>query len=176
MAKAQRYSWWDKLRVSWVNVLIRRAYRGETLSLDELYLPADSSADGVFDEFQAAWEAAVAARKAQGKEYGDRGMLIRVLVQLWGRQYAVGGLFKLGWSCCVIVGAFYFVRSLLIFVDEKAVTEPYRETWTGWVLATGFFCAAMLWGAHHVYSHTFHHAFHLAASPGPLVATYAQAF
>jgi hypothetical protein len=73
-------------------------------------------------------------------------MLLRVLAQLYGRQYALGGLAKIGWSGFVIIGAFYFVRSLLLFVDTADLDNPYTSSWTGWTLAAFFFLAAILWG------------------------------
>ena len=146
MAK-QRYSLWQRLRFAWVDPLIRKGLKGETLTLEELYLPDDSHADEVYERFSVAWETALADRNTKGKDTTSRALLLGVLVRLFGRQYAWGGLFKLLWGALVIAGAFYFVRSLLLFVGPEDKAGPYDKPWTGWVLSAGFFCAAVLWGA-----------------------------
>jgi hypothetical protein len=145
MAK-QRYNWWQKLTVSWANGLIRRGLRREQLGLDSCYLPDDSHADDVYEKFFERWQAAVAERKDAGKDIrSSRVLLIRVLTQLYGREYAVGAVFKLLWGALVICGAFYFVHSLLLNVGTT--NSQYKASWTGWALGAGFFCAAVLWGA-----------------------------
>ena len=55
----------------------------------------------------------------------------------------LAGLFKLGWSISLILGAFFFIRSLLTFVNREA---PYTQTWQGWVLSACFFVDAYLLG------------------------------
>lgn len=55
----------------------------------------------------------------------------------------LAGLFKLGWSISLILGAFFFIRSLLTFVNKEA---PYQSLWQGWVLACCFFVDAYLLG------------------------------
>ena len=143
----QRIRWWQHLTLSWVNSLIKRGLKREVLGLDACHLPTASHADEVYDSFHKRWVDAVAEAKGSKKDkLQSRTLLVRVLAGLYGREYAIGGAFKLLWGALVIAGAFYFVRSLLFFVQGD---DPlYHEPWTGWVLGAGFFVAAVLWGAH----------------------------
>jgi hypothetical protein len=56
----------------------------------------------------------------------------------------LAGLFKLGWSISLILGAFFFIRSLLTFVNNQ---PPFNKgVWQGWVLACCFFVDAYFLG------------------------------
>ncbi len=50
--------------------------------------------------------------------------LRKVLWNTWGAELMVAGLWKLLWSFCVIMGAFFFVRSLQFHVNQQDVSEP----------------------------------------------------
>lgn len=176
MASPDRnYGWWGKLSFAWVNEPIKRA-RKEQLDLDSLYLPQvctrprlrhnakhtthaagkaaclhplsarecvqEAHADNCYDDFERAW----AHRTADHERLPSR-PLFRTLSSLYGKRFLVGGLFKLAWSTLVIAGAFFFVRSLLRFVDEEDQDHPFTEEWKGWILAFFFFVSATVWGA-----------------------------
>jgi hypothetical protein len=136
-----KYRWWQSVRVAWVDPLVRKAFKGETLVESELYLPAGSDTETAYIQFENEWHR-TKARSTSEPEDGSCWMLLACLWRMYGRQYALGGVFKLSWSALVIAGAFYFVRSLLDFVDTEDTGNPYTEGWTGWVLGI----AAVLWG------------------------------
>lgn len=123
---------------SWVTRPIFDARKNKELLVDNFYLPKDQFANPVFDDFQREWD-----RQAKAKK--GRGRLLSVLLRIYGRQFFIGGIFKLLWSMFVIIGAFYFVRSLLLHINPKETDHPYTASWTGWVLSTGFFAASLAW-------------------------------
>lgn len=67
----------------------------------------------------------------------------QVLWQTFGHDLMLAGLFKLLWSVCVIMGAFFFVRSILTFVAGQ---PPFDAPATGWILTVFFFVDAWLLG------------------------------
>lgn len=144
-------AWWQQLCFSWVTPIIIKALKGHKLSESDLTLPVGFDSATVYSEFDQQWlrtQGQQADKQHTASQKSTQGwLLLRCLFSLYGRRYAVGGLFKLGWSALVICGAFYFVRSLLTYVDTEVTTGPYTAPWTGWVLGTGFFVAAALWGA-----------------------------
>jgi hypothetical protein len=130
------------LTFGWVNKPIFDAYKGRDVHLDDLYMPDGLRADTGAVEFDEAWADVLA------KTGPSRSPLLRTLLRLYGKKFFLGGVFKLLWSALVICGAFYFVKSLLIYVkDDDENRAPYDKAWTGWVLASGFSVAAVLWGA-----------------------------
>jgi hypothetical protein len=56
----------------------------------------------------------------------------------------LAGLCKLGWSVCVIMGAFFFTRSILQHVE--GVPGPFQSQAAGWTLTAFFFVDAWLLG------------------------------
>ena len=132
-------SGWAFLSFGWVNKPISDARKGKELSIDELYLPDDNRVTNVFNDFEREW-------KSTQKEGTAKRPLLSVLLKIYGRQFFIGGMFKLFWSMLVITGAFYFVRSLLLYINPKEKGHPYVDEWTGFALASGFFVAAVIWG------------------------------
>ena len=106
----------------------------------------DSRADPCYDAFEREWSARTAALEGVENPASKR-PLVKTLAKLYGKRFIIGGFFKLGWSTLVIAGAFFFVRSLLRFVDEDDQDHPFNENWKGWVLAFFFFVSATIWGA-----------------------------
>lgn len=136
----QSYGLWGHLSFGWVDSPIKKARKNE-LELENLYLPAATEAQKCYSEFETAWTRNTAPEAKKMKD-----PLLSTLWGLYGRSFLVGGFFKLGWSFFVISGAFFFVRSLLLYVDEDENDHPFAEDWTGWPLAIGFFVASVLWG------------------------------
>jgi hypothetical protein len=140
------------LTFGWVNKPIFDAFKRKELSLEALYMPDEHSAEQVSSEFDKAWSEVIAMPRKQTHPLG------RTLLRLYGKAFFLGGIFKLMWSALVICGAFYFVKSLLRYVDLKKLKaerdagnpDIYDPSWTGWVLAAGFTVAAVLWGAFRV--------------------------
>jgi ATP-binding cassette, subfamily C (CFTR/MRP), member 1 len=130
---------WNQLSFSWMLKPVTKARHG-AIGADELYFPDEYTTDHLYDEFDRAWTEEMQSEKATGKAPS----LMRTLNKIYGRAYKVAGLCKVLWSIFVIAGAFYFVRSLLLFADKK---KPYDQNWHGWLLTGFFFVDSYLLGA-----------------------------
>jgi hypothetical protein len=84
--------------------------------------------------FAAAWEA-----ESKSAEPSLR----RAIVTCFSRDVLRTAVFKLLWSCFLLLSSFYFVRSLVDFVSEKAPRASAE--WVGYALAVAFLfsCAGM---------------------------------
>ena len=129
---------WSKLSFSWMLAPVRKARSG-TLSVDELYFPDEYTTDHIYDDFEKNWATEMQSEKTTGKAPS----LIRTLFRSYGKTYMLAGLCKVAWSILVISGAFYFVRSLLLFANDDL---PYNKQWHGWTLSACFFVDAYLLG------------------------------
>ncbi len=69
--------------------------------------------------------------------------LRKALLATYGRPLMIAGLFKLLWSVCVIMGAFFFVRTLQFNVNDHWY---WGEEWRGWVLTAFYFLDAYILG------------------------------
>eukprot|EP00878_Enallax_costatus_P000230 GHUV01000294.1.p1 GENE.GHUV01000294.1~~GHUV01000294.1.p1 ORF type:complete len:1290 (+),score=442.33 GHUV01000294.1:122-3991(+) len=123
----------NKLSFGWMNGVVRKARRGE-VDVHELPLPSVQTADVAYESFARSWDAAVKT---------GRPNLRKVLWNTFGKDLMLAGLFKLLWSVCVITGAFFFVRSLLQFVNGEA---PFASDVSGYLLMVFFFVDAWLLG------------------------------
>lgn len=61
-------------------------------------------------------------------------------------QFALAGVFKLIWSGCVLLGASYFVSSLIEFVQQKEGWDAIPNKGVGWILACAFFVDSLMSG------------------------------
>lgn len=61
--------------------------------------------------------------------------LRRVLIKTWGKQLFLAGLFKLLWSVCVIMGAFFFVRTLQFVSGIARLLAPAESCAAGLLLS-----------------------------------------
>ncbi|WIA32616.1 hypothetical protein OEZ86_003419 [Tetradesmus obliquus] len=123
----------NKLSFGWMNGVVRKARTGD-VDVHELPLPTEQTADVAYEAFQANWDVAVKAGQPN---------LRKVLWRTFGKDLMFAGIFKLLWSICVITGAFFFVRSLLTFVNNEA---PFAGNANGWTLTFFFFFDAWLLG------------------------------
>jgi ATP-binding cassette subfamily C (CFTR/MRP) protein 1 len=59
-------------------------------------------------------------------------------------------VFKLMWTCFVIMGAYFFTRSILMCIRtlEGKDNSVFGELWKGWLLTGFFFLDAWLLGKH----------------------------
>jgi len=128
----------DRFSFDWVNKIVRAGRKGE-LEEQDLPLPKDQRAELNFERFQKEWE------KELQQVSQKPPSILKVLWSLYKSEIMLGGLFKLLWSLFVIMGAFFFVRSLLQYVDTS-VTSPYDSDIAGWILVAGFFLDAWLLG------------------------------
>ena len=55
----------------------------------------------------------------EANKNGEKASLTRALKRSFGRELMVAGFFKFMWSVLVIMGAFYFIRSILNYVDTE---------------------------------------------------------
>uniref|UniRef100_A0A383WNY2 Uncharacterized protein n=1 Tax=Tetradesmus obliquus TaxID=3088 RepID=A0A383WNY2_TETOB len=123
----------NKLSFGWMNSVVRKARKGD-VDVHDLPLPTEQTADVAYDQFVVNWDASVKAGQPN---------LRKVLWSTFGKDLMVAGLFKLLWSLCVITGAFFFVRSLLMFVNGE---KPFAGNANGWTLTAFFFFDAWLLG------------------------------
>jgi len=134
----RRSGFLDGFSFDWVNKIVSAGRKGE-LEEQHLPLPKDQRAEVNFDRFQTEW----AKELQQGSKKPPS--LLKVLWCLYKGEIMLGGLFKMLWSLFVILGAFFFVRSLLQYVDDS-VTSPYDSDIAGWILVAGFFLDAWFLG------------------------------
>jgi ABC-type multidrug transport system fused ATPase/permease subunit len=138
-----KWNFFDLWSFGWMNKVVPAARKG-TVEVSDLPLPADQQAEACYEELNANWEAAVQEAKKAGKEP----KLMKVLRKTYGRDLLLAGIFKLMWSVFVIMGAYYFTRSILMCIRtlEGKDTSIYDTEWKGWVLTAFFFVDAWLLG------------------------------
>jgi ATP-binding cassette, subfamily C (CFTR/MRP), member 1 len=129
----------QRLSFSWINKVVSHARKGK-LSEEHMPLPEEQEAEPNFSVFQKEWDAEVSS-----KSKDEKASLLSVLKKIYGKEFMLGGLFKLGWSFFVIMGAFFFVRSLLLYVDPKKKSD-YDSDLAGYLLMAFFFVDAYLLG------------------------------
>ncbi|KAL4427322.1 hypothetical protein ABPG77_003231 [Micractinium sp. CCAP 211/92] len=139
-----KWGFFDKLSFSWMYRIVPAARRGE-VAVEDLPLPERQQAEPAYEELNTKWEAAVASANKEG---ANPPKLLKVLWKTYGRDLMIAGVFKLLWSVFVILGAYYFTRSILLCIRtlEGKDTSPYDTEWKGWVLTGFFFLNAWLLG------------------------------
>ncbi|KAG1674667.1 hypothetical protein FOA52_007191 [Chlamydomonas sp. UWO 241] len=126
----------DKWMFSFITPIVSKARGGKgAVELNDCLLPTDQTANVAYDKFSVNWRAAQAQSSTPN--------LRKVLVKTFGAELALAGLWKLLWSFCVIMGAFFFVRTLQFHVNDH---PDWFEVYQGWVLAVFFFIDAWLLG------------------------------
>lgn len=115
----------------WVTRLIRLG-RADKLNEEHLELSEKESAEVCYKIFDANWQAEVQAK-------GDKASLTRVVVKSFWHRFVIAGIFKLIWGALILLAAYYFVRTLVEFVQDRAIFEEDGRLWVGWVLAATFF-------------------------------------
>lgn len=138
-----KWTFFNKWSFSWMNSVVPAARRGE-VEVTDLPLPADQHAEPCYEELNTNWEMAVQEASKQSKEP----RLMKVLWKTYGRDILLAGIFKLMWSVFVIMGAYYFTRSILMCIRtlEGKDASIYDTEWKGWVLTAFFFIDAWLLG------------------------------
>jgi len=125
---------------------IRKARQSDDpIQLEELYFPEANKSERVYAEFSQQWSEELARSKSSGKAPS----LLKALWKTYGWQYMMAGLCKAMWSFFVIFGAFYFIRSLLSFVNVKykgRYNGQLGDNTAGWILSGLFFLDAYLLG------------------------------
>jgi len=92
----------EQLSFGWMNKVVVSARRNGHVDLDPLPLPDQQTTAVASPAFDAAWASVVADAKKTGK----RPKLVTALSRAFGRDLMKAGVFKLGWSFCVIMGEF----------------------------------------------------------------------
>ncbi|KAG2500538.1 hypothetical protein HYH03_001315 [Edaphochlamys debaryana] len=124
----------NKFAFGWMYKHVSDARKGKELNSEEMGMTPENMADAAYDTFIGHWSAEL---KLKGQEAdGKKPSLLRALRKSFGAYYFLAGLCKMGWSTFVIMGAFYFVRSLLSHVNQDS--PIYRPTLSGWCLMAGF--------------------------------------
>jgi hypothetical protein len=116
---------------------------------DELRMPANQAAELVTEQFTQAWAEEYKLKGAGGK---DKPSLLRALRKSFGAEVLVAAAWKITWSVFVLVGAFYFVRSLVQFVTPVSSNgnmynrNTMPNNGVGWILSAMFFLDSVLVG------------------------------
>lgn len=101
--KTRKLGFFEQLSFGWMNKVVVGARKDGHVDLDPLPLPSEQTAAVASPLFDAHWDAVAAEAKAAGK----RPKLITALWRAFGRDLMKAGVFKLGWSICVIMGEFF---------------------------------------------------------------------
>ncbi|GFR52364.1 hypothetical protein Agub_g14922 [Astrephomene gubernaculifera] len=139
----------SRLFLTWVYKVVAKGRKG-TITQDELRMPSDQAAENATSRFDAAWAEEVKLRGNTDPK--EKPSLLRALRRSFGVEVAVAAAWKITWSVFVLVGAFYFVRSLVEFVTPisrqgnlyNRSTMPHKGV--GWILSCAFFLDSILVG------------------------------
>ncbi len=146
--KDPQWNVFQRLVFSWMVPIVWMA-RKSTLALGNLPLPLTHHTSAAHASFASAWDAHVSScstthpDSTKQSPKAKQPSLLHVLWSQYWRNLLVAGLFKAGWSVLVIFGAYFFVRSILIYVTDQ---PPFDEVWKGWVLTAFFWLDAWLLG------------------------------
>lgn len=137
------WSFMDTLSFSWQNKIVPAARKGD-VTVQDLPLPRDQMSQEAYDLFNTNWEEHVAQAKADGVEPS----LKKVLLKTYGKEMLRSGVFKMFWTIFLIMGAYFFTRSILMTIRtlEGKDKSIFDAEWKGWVLTGFFFIDAWLLG------------------------------
>jgi hypothetical protein len=140
-------SFLQRLFVTWVYAVVSAGRKG-LLQADKLCMPAEQAAEVSAQSFQEAWAAELAQPSAtsRSESQGKSPSLLHALMRTFWVQFALAGVFKLIWSGCVLLGASYFVSSLIEFVQQKEGWDAIPNKGVGWILACAFFVDSLMSG------------------------------
>eukprot|EP00798_Chlamydomonas_sp_ICE-L_P017393 gene17393-23693_t len=135
----------SRVFLSYIYPIVARGRAGK-LTTEELKMPGDQAAEVCCDKFMAAWEAEILRAKGIDKPPS----LMKALISAYGWDIFVAGVWKSVWSVLVLLGAFYFVRSLVQYVSDPIKNPNIYNTnsieGVGWILSAGFFVDSVLVG------------------------------
>jgi ATP-binding cassette subfamily C (CFTR/MRP) protein 1 len=139
----------QRLFLTWVYAVVTKGRRG-TITQEELRMPADQAAEATASLFDLAWAEEM---KLKGKtDSKKKPSLLRAINRSFGVDILVAAAWKITWSVFVLVGAFYFVRSLVQFVTPVTRSgNMYNQSTipndgVGWILSCAFFLDSILVG------------------------------
>jgi ATP-binding cassette subfamily C (CFTR/MRP) protein 1 len=141
-------SFLQSMFLTWVYPLVGKGRNG-TLLQEELRMPQNQSCEASSSRFDAAWAEEL---KLKGGTGDNKPSLFRALKKAFGFEVAVAGAWKMTWSVFVLLGAFYFVRSLVQFVTPISTRGNMYNRSTipnngvGWILSAAFFIDSVLVG------------------------------
>ncbi|KAL6759443.1 ABC transporter [Haematococcus lacustris] len=145
-ANIRNDSWLSRGCLLWVYAIIAQGRKGKIVQ-DELKMPGDQACERASARFEAAW-----ADELKLKGSATRPSLLRALKKAFGFDVFIAGVWKLSWSVLVLLGAFYFVRSLVQYVSDPKKNynqynaDPISNNGVGWILACTFFLDSILVG------------------------------
>ncbi|GLI63446.1 hypothetical protein VaNZ11_006418 [Volvox africanus] len=139
----------ERLFLAWVYAVVAKGRKG-TITQAELRMPADQAAEAAACRFDAEWEKELVLRGKTGPDM--KPSLFRALRRTFGIEVFIAAAWKITWSVFVLLGAFYFVRSLVQFVTPisrngnmyNKSTIPHDGI--GWILSCAFFLDSVLVG------------------------------
>jgi|EP01049_Picozoa_sp_SAG25_P007020 ATP-binding cassette subfamily C (CFTR/MRP) protein 1 len=118
----QQSSLWSRMTFSWVTPLLKIGYK-RALTPDDIFKVdrRDQTVTNV-DKFNRLW-------RQEWVSKGQNASLVRVLLACFGREFAVGGLFKIGNDASQFVGPIA-LGGLLQFVNDRS-----QPDWVGYSYA-----------------------------------------
>lgn len=135
-------SWVERTLLTWVYPLIGQGRAG-TLEQQKLRMPQNQATEVASEKFQAHW-------KQQLEQQPASPSITKALIKAFGWEFALAGVFKMLWSAFVILGAYYFVTTLIDFVQPGRVgsipVDAIPNKGVGWILASMFFLDSVLSG------------------------------
>lgn len=84
-------------------------------------------------------------RELELHKLNRKASLRRALRKSFGSELMVAGVFKALWSLFVILGAYFFIRNILLYVDTEK-DSAYDSDRAGYLLMAFFFIDAWLLG------------------------------
>lgn len=124
----------SKALFCWVNKLVVLGH-GNKLKRTDLELPASEEAQKCYRQFLQYWE----EERANAK-HGTPVSLFRALRRSFWPLVAMAALMKLIWGILILLSAFYFVRELISYAQQREGIQP-PPVWWGWLLCALFFVA-----------------------------------
>jgi ATP-binding cassette subfamily C (CFTR/MRP) protein 1 len=118
----------SKISFWWMNKFVSA---GEKLEEEQFVLPTDEKADVTYQKFASEWEKELSQPSPS---------LLKALYRCFKREFFIAAFFKLMWGVFLVLGAFYFVRSLVSYV-EKVHLEGRT---VGWIYSAFFFLDCIL--------------------------------
>lgn len=130
-SRFEKASFLSKVSFSWLSGIVSKSRKAD-LTIEDLDLPQRLEAEKSFQRFNAVW---------QQERRKPKPSLVDALKECYWKEFAEAALFKFLWSTMLMVCAFFFVRSLVSFVDRK---DSEQDDETAYNLCAFFFLSCLL--------------------------------
>ena len=123
-------NWLSRNLYSWVTPIISRG-RKHGVRMEDTFLPQNMETLRTYEKLQQAWN----KERKQAEP-----SLLDAIRESHGDGFRNAAFFKLMWSACLMLAAFFFVRELIKVADNTKVADANR----GEILAVFFFVTCMV--------------------------------